>query len=129
MMRRNNADARRNGGIMERRIYSRLESGMQCLIYKDNKEMNGIVDNVSESGVAILIRPEDIKCEIDIGDRVNITGLDADMVIQFHTEVVRFAEKDGYRLIGAKIVNRTEIEPYINKKRVEMYIKSIYSGR
>ena len=113
---------------MERRIYSRLESGMQCLVYKDNREMNGKVDNISESGIAVLIKPADIICEINIGDKLSVTGLDADTVIQFHTEVVRMADAGEYRLIGAKIVNRTEIEPYINKKRVEMYIKSIYSG-
>lgn len=114
---------------MERRVYSRLESGMQCLVYKDNKEMNGIVDNISESGIAVLIKPADIKCEINVGDKLNVTGLDADTVIQFHTVVVRMADAGENRLIGAKIVNRTEIEPYINKKRVEMYIKSIYADK
>lgn len=113
---------------MERRVYSRLESGMQCLVYKDNKEMNGVVDNISESGIAVLIDSDDLKCEINKGDKLNVTGLDADTVIQFHTEVVRLAQKEKFMLVGAKIVNRTEIEPYVNKKRVEMYMKSIYSG-
>lgn len=115
------------GGLMDRRIYSRLESGMQCLVYKDNKEMNGIVDNMSESGLAVLISENVINCELNKGDWIKVTGLDSDSVIQFDAEIVRFAQKDGCRLIGAKVLNRREIEPYINRKRVEAYIKHLYS--
>ena len=111
---------------MDRRTYSRLESGMECLVYMKNKEMDGIVDNISESGMAVLIDINGIKCEICIGDRASVAALDTGTVIQFNIEVVRLANKDECRLIGATIINQTEIEPYINRKRVEKYIKSIW---
>ena len=114
---------------MDRRTYSRLESGVECLVYMKNKEMDGIVDNISESGMAVLIDTNCIKCEICIGDRASVTALDTGTVVQFNIEVVRIANKNECRLIGAKITNQTEIEPYINRKRVEKYIRSISPSR
>ncbi|MCR5590050.1 MAG: PilZ domain-containing protein [Lachnospiraceae bacterium] len=115
---------------MDRRTYSRLESGVECLVYMKNKEMDGIIDNISESGMAVLIDTNGIKCEICVGDRASVTAIDdTGTVIQFNIEAVRIASKNECRLIGAKIINQTEIEPYITRKRVEKYIRSISPSR
>jgi hypothetical protein len=115
------------GTIMsgERRVYSRLKSGMSCLIYVTNKEIVGIVDNISENGIGITVNREGIADELQVDDRIDVTGLDSEVVVQFEARIVRLTENGDKLEIGALILNQKQIEPYINRKRVEMFLKSI----
>ena len=109
----------------ERRIYSRLKSGVSCLVYTGTIEMTGIIDNISETGIAVVIDKKDLKYDFKVGERIKVTGLDSDEVLQLEIEIVRMEEHETSLLLGAHIFNHREIEPYINRKRMEVYFKKL----
>ncbi|MCR5420376.1 MAG: PilZ domain-containing protein [Lachnospiraceae bacterium] len=109
----------------ERRNYSRLKSGMSCLVYYNNVEFVGVVDNLSEAGLGILINETEACDLIGVGDKIDVTGLDAEVVIQFEANIARISKMEDKVYIGAQIINQKEIEPYINRKRVELFLGSI----
>lgn len=107
----------------EKRLYSRLKSGMPCLIYSNNKEYVGVVDNISENGIAIYLDRGDQPQKLDLNGQFFVTGLDEDDVVQFHVDVRRISEKDGKVLIGTHVINSDEIGPYVHEKRLEILKK------
>ena len=109
----------------ERRIYSRIQSGISCLIYSDNREIVGVIKNISESGLAILIDRKAVLHEFRIGDQIMVTGLDMQEVIQFELEIMRIEEHDDHLILGAHTVNVHDVEPYVFEKKLEL-LKSIY---
>ena len=109
----------------ERRIYSRLKSGVACLVYTGSVEMTGVIDNISETGIAVVINKADLKHDFRVGERIKVTGLDAEEVLQLEIEIVRLEDRDTALLLGAHIFNHREIEPYVNRKRMEVYFKKL----
>ena len=109
----------------ERRIYSRIGSGIACLIYSGNRESLGLIDNISETGLALRIEKKNDGQEFRLGDTIMATGLDTEDVLQFELEIMRVEETEDYILIGAHIVNGHDVEPYVHEKKLEL-LKKIY---
>ena len=107
---------------MERRSYSRVDLEIACLIYLDNTEMNGMIVNVSECGIALMLRIDDVKRRIDVGDRILVTGVDEEVVCQFEADVIRTETNDGKMLLGARISNRRQVEEFVSNKKVKAYL-------
>ena len=112
----------------EKRYYSRLKSGISCLVYSDGKEYVGVIENISEYGIAILLDKKDLVQEINLDERFTVTGLDVEDVIQLYVDVRRIEEKDDKVLVGTHIINHTEIAPYVHEKRLEKF-KNTYFNR
>ncbi len=109
----------------ERRVYSRVNLRLQCLIYIDNVEMNGDIVNVSETGIGIVVQVDEVKHTINIDDTIMVTGVNEDAVAQFEAKVIRTVDEDGHLLIGARIVNQKQVEEFINNEKVKAYINMI----
>ncbi len=109
----------------ERRIYSRVNLDLQCLIYADNVEMNGEIVNVSETGIGIVVQIDDVKHPINVDDTIMVTGVNDEEVAQFEAKVIRTVDEDGHLLIGARIVNQRQVEDFINNEKVKAYINLI----
>ena len=104
----------------ERRIFSRIRSGILCLIYSENSETVGVVENISESGIALRIKREEAKHDFRSGDMIMATGLDTSEVVQFELEIRRIEEFEDHIIIGAHIINSHDVEPYVHEKRLEL---------
>lgn len=109
----------------ERRVYSRVNLRLQCLIYIDNVEMNGDIVNVSETGIGIVVKVDEVKHPIKIDDTIMVTGVNEDAVAQFEAKVIRTEDEEGHLLIGARIVNQQQVEEFINNEKVKAYINMI----
>lgn len=109
----------------ERRNFSRIRSGISCLVYSESSESVGVVENISESGIAIRIQREAVRHDFRKGETIMATGLDAADVVQFELEIMRLEEADDHIIIGAHIINSHDVEPYVYEKRLEL-LKNIY---
>lgn len=92
---------------------------MSCLIYSNNREYMGVIDNVSENGIAIQVDKADIQQDIALNERFYVTGLDKDDVIQFYVDVRRIEEREDKVLIGTHVINGAEIRNFVHEKRLE----------
>ena len=111
----------------EKRYYSRLKSGISCLVYSDGKEYVGVIDNISEYGIAILLDRKDLEQEITLGERFTVTGLDVEDVVQFYVDVRRVEEKDDKVMVGTHIINHSETETYVHEKRLEKFKNAYFN--
>ena len=109
----------------ERRNFSRIRSGISCLVYSENSESVGMVENISESGIAIRIQQEAAHHDFRIGETIMATGLDETDVVQFELEIMRLEKSDDHIIIGAHIINSHDVEPYVHEKRLQL-LKEIY---
>ena len=109
----------------ERRIFSRIGSGISCLIYSGNSETTGSIENISESGIALRVEKDNMGHEFVVGDTIMATGIDLDEILQLELEIMRIDESEDHILIGAHIVNGHDVEPYVHEKKLEL-LKSIY---
>ncbi|MCR4787225.1 MAG: PilZ domain-containing protein [Lachnospiraceae bacterium] len=109
----------------DRRIYSRVNLSIPCLIYINNVEMNGNIVDISETGIGILVEVDEVKHPIQEGDLIMVTGVDDDVVAQFEANVIRKNDKDGSMRIGARIVNQNQVEEFINNEKVKAYLNLI----
>lgn len=105
--------------MIEKRLFQRIKLGIPCLVYSNSNEYMGVIDNISENGVAILVNKDDMGQVADINDRLYVTGLDKDDVVQFYVDVRRIEERDSKVLIGTHVINSGEIRPFVHEKRLK----------
>lgn len=127
---------------MDRREFSRVEVGAQGAFYlrDDGKliyEFTGIVDNVSEGGLGVLVENEiyeKVCSYLEIGQRFSFQAYD-DKGYNMNEEegsfygeatVVRKTVANDTIMVGCKIDNTCEdFRKYVEGKKVYLYLKSI----
>lgn len=108
-----------------RRLYMRIDVNSECVVFKDDVEMNAFIVDVSEDGMKISIRVPDMKVGLKVNDRMEVVGVDEDDVTCFCAEIVRVNEVGNNVILGARILNQRAIEPYVTKKKVDSFIEKL----
>lgn len=114
-----------NESVYERRTYKRVDIGIQCLIYVDGTETGGVIADICEDGLGITLTTQDIMHKFTVGEEIMVTGLDEEDVTQFIAKTVRIVPTSEKTIVGARIINTREVEPYIQKKKVQDFIRNL----
>ena len=115
------------GYSKERREYPRLRVDIPCNIYLNNREYVGVMQDISEQGICIVI-DEDID-ELCVGSRISFQFLDklGNAVVEEVFGGVAFVNRvsltaDNKTILGANVHNRSFYE-YVGQKRVDVFLK------
>lgn len=124
---------------LDRRYYSRIKLKLESILFVDCneeiKDLTGIITDMSEGGIRLIIDKKQYKDSINIiknGTIIQFQSYDEYMlynemkteVISGKVEVIRIEEYDEYIQLGCKLTNRTkELASYIDNKKISEYIK------
>lgn len=111
--------------VYERRTYKRIDIGIQCLIYVGGTETSAILADICEDGLGITFTTADVRHDFKVGEEIRVTGLDEEDITQFIARTVRVVPSETKTVVGARIINTREVEPYIQKKKVQDFLRGL----
>ena len=123
----------------DRRSDDRVQIGLNCVLYIDQTtEMNAVVKDISEIGVAFEIPFSDVVYEMMQNKRdITFAFLDDFMffdasvsaVCQAKATIVRITKSEDVILIGCKLNPSKQIRSYVEKKKVNKFLAEIDAGK
>lgn len=125
---------------MDRRYYQRTKLNIDAIFFLSDKqtfprEFNGILEDISESGIKVVLdplTPEQIIDSIAIGDHIHFNSYDEydlfgqskDIVLSGDVIVSRKTSSSGKIVLGCKLYPITdELSTYISDKKTCSFCK------
>lgn len=129
---------------MERRVYTRIKVGADGAIFLQESEKSicefaGIVDNVCEGGLGIILKNSDGNPDynfLDIGQKISFHAYDnngfnieeAEGAFYGSAKIVRKSVVPDGLYLGCEIDLRSDdFQDYVKGKKVYLYVKSLKS--
>lgn len=128
---------------MERRYYQRVDVLAESTFIIPKKEFgksefNGIIENVSESGICIRVHDPkyfSIIAEMEIGETIRFQAVgkyrlydeNRESVFSGEISIARVNDVDGDKIIGCKIIRHTpELDSYIDNMCLSQFMDRIF---
>ena len=121
----------------DRREFSRVSISKEALFYSGSNEIDVLLYDMSEVGVAFIVDSDKVKdlqkgstITFSFYDNYEFINIPKEKVIIKHAIVVRIDESllsVKQKIVGCKILKSdTEINKYLDEKRVDDFIKNIH---